>query len=197
MIVTRKQFVEETGISSTHINTYANRGKIVLTRDGQIDLANPVNKKFVAHRKARQEVTEDKVAEKKGKSDKGTETLLAIRELERIKKSLDIQKTTEEVELLKIKKEKALGLVVPVDLTKDLFSRNMKYVVVEFDNATDHILTMVSSKYKLSNDDVASYRGQIKKRINEAIKDAVSQVKKEIDIMVDEFSEKRSAGEKV
>lgn len=197
MKVTRKKFVDQTGIRATHINTYAKRGKIVLTNDGKIDLDNPVNKQFIARRKGLTETAHKTEGQQhSGKTDQETEALLGIRELERIKKSLDIQKTTEEVELLKIKKEKAQGLVIPLDLTKDLFSRNVKNMVVEFDNAADRILTMIASKHKLSNEDVANYRGHIKKKINEAVDDTIKQTKKEISLIINEFAEKRGAGEK-
>lgn len=196
MRLSKAEFAKKTGIRTNHIATYVKRGAIVLNKKGEVDLQQEVNKKFYLDRLERQHVgVQTKSNDDTSNGEKSNE-LLGIRELERIKKSLDIQKTTEEVELLKIKKEKAQGLVIPLDLTKDLFSRNVKNMVVEFDSAADRILTMIASKHKLSNENVANYRGQIKKKINEAVDDTIKQTKKEISLIINEFAEKRAIGEK-
>lgn len=190
MLVSKKKFAELTGIRTNHIATLAKRGNIIVEGNGQIDIDNETNKYFYLKKKDKEPDPEINIPTEESNG------LLGMRELDRIKKSLDIQKATEEIELLKIKKEKAQGIVIPLDLTKDLFSRHIKNMVVEFDNASDRILTMISSKHRLSNEDVAKYRGQIKKEINRAVGETTEATKKEISIIVNEFAEKRGVGEK-
>lgn len=188
-IISRKELADLCGMRQQALGSYIKRGQLVLTPAGKVNLRNHINAFFFEkHSK------EPKQTSKKGGTDKDEKTIQA---LEKEKKALDIQKISEEIEILKIKKEKASGLVIPTEMVKDLFARHNKSIITEFENTADKILTMISAKSGLGNKEIALYRKMFKDEINASLKEANEATKNGIGEIINQFSEKRLPGERM
>ena len=119
-----------------------------------------------------------------------------LAQLQRAKELGLVLKNLEEIELKRIQKEKLMGVVVPTDVVKSVFARQMKSVVTTFHQSSDLIATAVV--YKLGGDRAAM--AEMKKllvaEINMAVDKSIELGKKEIDSIVDEYAETRSRGER-
>lgn len=178
--MTKTEFAEKAQIQLKHLSVYAKRGKIIISDNGKIDPTHEINKLFI---------------ESQTYSDSMGQ--VGLSSLEKKKKSLDIEKIQEEIEILRVKKEKMHGIVIPTAMVSDLFSRHTKSLIVEFENSLDKILTQIGKKFKLTNQDISKYRGVIKEEINKAVEDAIEETKSGIHEIVDEFAEQRGRGERL
>ncbi len=111
-------------------------------------------------------------------------------------RALEIEKKQEEIKLLKIKFDKANGLVVPTDLVQSTFSIHVKSLQNAFYNASEDLITRVSVKNNLSREWLADLRGQLIDIMNNAADEALSDGAKSIRNIVEEYKEVRGQGER-
>jgi len=178
--LTKKQFCEKSGIDQKHLSTYAERGKIIVGDNNKIDITNEVNAFFI-----------------EAKMYKNNEVSSTLSSIEKQKKALDVKKIAEEIEILKVKKDKLHGTVIPTDMVKDLFSRVVKLMIIEFDNEADNMLTKIAAKAGLSNKDQAYFRGIFKESINKASNSAIDEAKRGVSDIINTYSESRGRGERL
>jgi len=61
-------------------------------------------------------------------------------------KELEISKTTEEIEILRAKREKLEAFLIPVDIVKQIFAQHSKSITVSFQQGGENLLIEVSKK---------------------------------------------------
>ena len=210
---TKKQFCVLCGIKTRELSTYVKREKVIIGANDLIDDTVPENKIFLEKK------IENKNPDSKNEPaqpvvnnselaplppidisnlpfDFDPEKPYTGKELEAILKALDIQKRKEEVDILRIKKEKQMGVVIPTALVKDIFAQQFKSVTAAFHNGADNYLMELSKLKGLNREEMAVMRGKLVEIINKSVDDAVNESKKLIKIIVAEHSDKRDVGEK-
>lgn len=209
------EFAEKCGISRAQLSVYKNRNKIIVD-GGFVDDSKPINAEFMRKcleklkDKLTKEVTmvqnldtpvQNQTQSTESKEKKQVKVDVdapaeSIYELDRIKKGLDIQKTAEEIEILKVKKDKLHGVVIPTELVKIVFTQHSKSIGSSFHNASETFLTMIGKKKGLNINEMAELRGELIEIINTAVAESIIESKKQIKNIVDEYSEKRGVGER-
>lgn len=215
---TRAEICTLTGLKSNELSVYIKRKKLVFNGDYVDDKVEP-NTSFIKKFKDRLvgsggdifEAPPEKIKPiSKPKEDtppppapsvkavktKKEEDDDGIYGLEKQQKALSIEKTRKENELLDVKIAKAHGDNVPTDLVKPLFAQHSKSMTAAFYNAADVLLARIAQKYKLTQEDVAKYRGDLVAIINQAIADSIDESKESLKSIIDEYSERRGVGEK-
>lgn len=208
---TKKQFCELCKFAPRELSVYKKRGKVIIENDF-IDDTNPINQEFIFKRQQQLEksnqvspvVPELKVIQspppqnkiKKTISVGDLETQLSWKELDSAKKSLDIEKITEEIEILKVKKDKLHGAVIPTEIVKIIFGQQFKSITAAFHNGADNYLVELAKLKDLNREEMAIIRGKLIEIINKAVNDSVDESKKMIKNIVSEYSEKKDVGEK-
>lgn len=209
MLRSKKEFAELCGISQAHLSEYLRKKKVKAQGKGnfeKIDDSIEPNYTFMKrHLASKLQAEKEKVGEveivepveversEPAEVDKDVEAYVS---LDQIKKAKDIEKISEEIELLKIKKEKLYGEVIPTSMVIDLISRMTKVIVVEYSNTCDKVITRISKKKKLNNDEVSELRAEIIEEINKASQKAKEESNKDIKTIVNTYSEKRGKGER-
>lgn len=209
----KKEFAELCGMVTNALSVYIKRGKVILSGefvDGELLQNKEFLKKWSEKNGVKQPVAIDinpdiKTKEPKidkpkrinNESDDGYASPGGLYALDKEKKTLDIEKTAEEIQLLKVKNEKARAVVVPTELVKALFSQHTKSILVEFSNSVDNIITKISKKKALSNNEVAEIRKELIEEINIAVDKSIDESKKNIKNLMNEYSEKKGVGERI
>jgi hypothetical protein len=219
----RAEFAVLCGITTSNITQYIKRSKLITSGDYIDDSIDP-NKSFLQKRLEilKDKIHQDEPPadqEKKSTAKPAREfqykapeprpqiipnvappdshiKKTTIFDLEVDQKTLNIEQTKENIELIKLKKEKAMGLVIPTPQIKVLVAQHSKSITVSFYNAADVILTRLAKKCTISVEDQAALRGELRQSINEAVESAVNTTKKHLKNIVDEYSERRGVGEK-
>lgn len=218
-LLTKTEFSKLCGMASNGLSVYIKRGKVVLTGD-HVDDSLPENREFIRKRQAKGKISLDnqdvpvknpsEVVEKKIVTTSFSEDDDIItdefgdvdtdgmnyQDLESLNKELDAKKKAEEIQILKIKKDKLHGIVVPTSPVKDLLARLTKSMVVEFSNSIDKIITKIAKRKALNNNEVAEIRAEVIEEINKASDKSIDETKKEVKSIIETFSEKRGKGER-
>lgn len=223
-LLTKKEFRELCQVKSDSMRVYVQRGKIILSGD-YIDDSIPQNQDFLKKRldKLKRDLEvfkEDEQEEPESEKAKITpipkikppilpkidppnvaapelfDENLSGYELEKRKKALDIEKITEEISLLQIRKEKQQGIVIPTELVKMIFAQHSKSIVSSFHNAADSFLIQIGKKKSLTREEMALFRGKLVDVINVAVEDSITESKAAIKNLIAEYAEKRGVGER-
>jgi hypothetical protein len=202
------EFAKLCGIPKSSLPIYIKRNKIII-EDGLVDAENPANVAFQLRMIEKQKSKESNESESEprekeekvknstnGKPKKeGSHKGAAYHELEKIKKELDIEKTGEEIELLKKKNMKIDGESIPTEIVKSIFSYYGKNITTSFHNTAENWLTKIAKIKGLSNGELAEMRGELAKGINEGVLKAQVESKRAIGNIIKEYSLKREVGE--
>lgn len=224
-VFTKKEFAFECGMSDTAFRQYIKRLKVSVNFDNKIDTSETINKEFLEKWKKKKtekagrpipqverdddvqyarEVKVKQIEPEGGQEEIGQLDLFSEDELkklpqwalEKIQRVVMIQKSAEERDLLKIKKDKIHGVVIPTELVKNLFAQHNKSVLVEFSNSVDIIVTKFSKKMKLTNEQQTDIRRDLIYEINLASNKAIDQTKKDLKTVIKQSTEARAKGEK-
>lgn len=153
MIHTRKSFAKICGITEQQVAVYVSRNKIVEINK-KIDDTLPENIDFMENKQAKGGAThvELKVkpramtAKEKDAYDLRIEEAARIRKLNSGLTQRKQERLTEEIELLKIKRQKIEGFFIPTDLVKMLLSQEFKQFIVSFHQGADILIMEISKK---------------------------------------------------
>jgi hypothetical protein len=121
---------------------------------------------------------------------------ISYRTLEAQKKALDIEKIQEEIEILKVKKQKLHGELIPTDLVNVVFAQHFKSVTASFQNGIENLLTELAKKRDLNRNEVGEIRGKMIQILNISINDAIDESRKSVDNIIGEYSETKGVGER-
>jgi hypothetical protein len=203
------EFAKLCGVAKTSLPSYRKRNQIVV-EDGMIDGDNPINMAFLLKFQSRVEkeapsaekapeiiesTNTNSQPEKQIKVKKNKDQDSSYHELEKIKKALDIEKTEEEIELLKKRNAKMDGESIPTEVVKNIFSVYGKNMVINFHNSSKNWLTIMAKMVNLTNAQIAEMDMELKKGANEAVLKAQLDSKKAISNIIKEYSLKREVGE--
>lgn len=150
--LTKKEFAKQCGLTTRELSVYISREKVILTRN-KIDDTLPENVEFMESKKGKGLVKkldiilkppmtkeEQKVIEARLKEqDKRSKLNTNIKER-------DLEKVNEEIELLKIKRLKLEGLVIPLEPIRNLMSQEFKQFVISFQQGADILIMEISKK---------------------------------------------------
>jgi hypothetical protein len=193
-------FARLCGVRRSTISVNIKRKNLVLNKNKMIDDSNPVNKIYMdrmlskkGKEPAKVSKENESTAELPPASNTPKKDLLS---LDKEKKALDIKKIKEEIDLLKIKKAKQEGENIPTVVVKSAFSQHFKSVTTAFKNASNRLVTEISKRKGLTKKEQAEITGKLYFFINEAISEAIEDSKSSIDLIIQEYSEKRGVGER-
>lgn len=202
-------------MATNQLSVYVSRKKVVLSGEF-IDTSIPQNRDFLKRRQekygqkqpanpsqetkqpskpnVKEPVIESSAPEIDFPDDDDSGSSYAV--LDKKEKALNIKKKREEIEILKVKKEKLHGVLIPTDLVKVLMAQHYKSVSTAFQHASDNLIMEMSKKKKLNRNEVAELRGHLVKIINKAVNDSIDDSKDNIKNIVSEYSERRGVGER-
>lgn len=150
-IVSKKDFCKVCGISSSQLSVYISRGKVIPTGKN-IDISIAENSDFLEMKKERSDVKNIEVIINKpveSNSEAAIErarALDSIRKQNSAKKNAEMEKMSEETELIRLKKQKIMGVLIPTELVKALFTQHNKSVVVTFQQVGEEIILEITKK---------------------------------------------------
>jgi hypothetical protein len=205
-VITRIELAERLGKPTNYLSVYIKRGQLI-ELDGKIDLDNVINQKFLLKQNhlstlpprevsppieklkytedERKEIITHKVKTEKEKVKKQ----MSIFALDEEKKEKEIEKLAVDIQIKELQLRKMQGDLLPFEIVRELVSQLAKHLISEFDNATDKILTKISTQTKMSAALISESREFIKKENNLAQKKAVELTKKSIEVVVNEMKE--------
>lgn len=213
---TKKAFAEMCGMKTGNLSVYEKRGKVLYSGELIDDTIEP-NVSFLQKwgTKAKAEEARPEPAKapppvpvlttvmqkppspvaktKARKVQDPAQTSLYALEQEKI--SLQNEKLTEEIDLLRKKKEKIEGESIPVDLVKAIISQLSQSFVSSYRDLTDNFLIEMSKKKDIPNDEMAELRGILLEGMNKTSHRAVSEAKREMRNIIKIFSSKKDVGE--
>jgi hypothetical protein len=179
-----------------HINTYKNRGKIILL-NGIFDTTNPINKYWLSQKqnkttvnkvntnKTNTETKQINVEETKVKSyvdtnNNNKDAEKYFNELDKLK----LDKLKAEVEVARMKMAKIQGEVIPVDFVERIFGLHFNNITAEFYNAADNYTAIIVEKLNGTREDLVHFRKHLKEIINNSVEESKKISKRDIDIAI-------------
>lgn len=212
-LYTKAQFAEKCRIAkkgSAYIATYIKRGKIIASGD-YIDDTIQENAEFLRKQLEKNTANQAEISNK----EEVPKVANPVRhvpaapviedpdyipnisaEIDKKIKQQDLQKKQVEIRLLEIREQKLRGEVIPTNLVKEAFSRYSKLMVTEFDNTLDRVFSMAAMKFKISNEQMVTFKAEIKQELNKTTDIAADTMNSDITKIVNEHKESRSRGEK-
>lgn len=156
------------GLSNGYVSKYVKRGEIIRGNDGKIPTDNPVNVAFLQKLMVRHRPT-----------DANNKEVVERFELDLELKQLDIEKRKQEIKYLRLRNAKAEGKTLPADEVKGVFRRFGKSVTTAFHQSMENELVRIGQEQRLSGEQTARLRKEIKNTANSGITGAVRLSKKE------------------
>lgn len=175
--LTKNEFAKLAGCDTKYLSVYIQRGQVTVNEDGLIDLEDERNSYFAAKRNP--EFDQDN----------------SLLKMDRKKSELVVKKLKEEVELLRIKRDKIQKGVVPVADTKEFLERYTSHLDKQIKIATDKIFERFKD-IGLEEKEIKKYKKELLEDWSYSLKTGMEGSLKELESIVNEYSEKRSVGEK-
>lgn len=218
-LITKQAFALKCNIPTNQLSVLLKRGQVVCDGD-MADTNHPKNVLYYNNREAKGLLTKKesskKSAPKKPKSDKlKTELtddeddldddglmdmpagkILPLDQSERRKKHFEAINAERNSELLRMRKEKLQGIVIPSAPLVPVILQHNQHILMEQKNADEEILSMLAHRYDITPADVAYMRGEWVTRRNAAATKAADATKKSIKSIINDYSEKRGVGER-
>lgn len=223
--LTLDEFAAQCGMEKKNIWAYTkdDRKQVVLSEGNMVDMAEEKNRLFVnkqrvkrglpdlpsglvqvAHNQPRMPVKSTvkrgaggdvttQILIQSGASESGDAELSSLDKRQRL---LDLQKTEQEIIEKTIKNQKLSGSVVPLGIMQPLLNDYNKNMVESFKNVLEELLTAITTANLLDSEQVAYWRGEIIRIINEASDKAIETTVKALQGIIAEFSASRGVGEK-
>jgi len=201
-VYTRPEFAEACGVTQSYVNNYISRKKIIVNKDNKIDTSDPYNKLFFDKRQGVKKESKKKVERKRKleelpkESDPVSTESTTNFNLDRLKKEAELEKAELDIELKKVELAKKSGEVIPTDLVKNVIKNHVKSITLKFHQAADNYLSEISNETGMKGERLAYWRGALIDQINEASVEAVEESKKDVEHIVQEYSQKRGVGQK-
>ena len=213
------EFASMAGISKANLSTYVKRGKAIRLPNGNFETENEYNvlflekrnknsgfdnsREFIKEGNEREQISELQKQKREAKQkfndvggEVGASTGQSITQIEKAIKLLTANKLKRDVEVLDIKIEKLKGTVIPSDLVKLVFAQQFKSTAIAFKNGAEKFIMRLTKEVGLSREEGNKIRAEFIEIINEAVTDSIVESKKQIEQIVEDFTETRSKGEK-
>jgi hypothetical protein len=191
------------GMPSKDLSKYITRKKVAVGDDGLINDQIEQNAAFLAKRRSMKgDITADDVspnyarpAAKKsatkptGDADERSETLYGI---DKRRRELDIETKQRDLELKNMEIDKRMGRLIPVDHVKIIFGTHARSITTAMSQLLDGHLIEISKRAKFTAEEMATMRGSMRDKMNDAIKRAVDDSKRSVESAIKEFVTIRS-----
>lgn len=175
--LTKNEFAELAGCETKYLSVYIQRGQVTVNEDGLIDLEDERNGYFIAKRNP--------------EFDQDNSLLI----MDQKKLELVVQKLEEEVKLLRIKREKIQQGVVPVADIKELLEGYTPHLDKQIKIAIDKIFERFND-IGIQQREIKKYKKELLEDWSFSLKTGLEGALKELELIIDEYSEKRGVGEK-
>jgi hypothetical protein len=203
--LTRPQLCKMLGCTDEVIRKQVSLGALIEV-DGYTDTDHPVNVKYIAGRVERMQ-NGKRVGRKPARhrqvpeiEDESFEQLVAKVGMGMGSSDLDAlraDKLVEETELLRMRKEKLRGELLPIDLVTPVFVLFSKAMQTAFSDELEDIVREVSHAAKMNKQQTADLRKRVVDVINSATDKGVGEAKKGIRRLTLEYSDTRGRGERI
>tara|TARA_R110000851_G_scaffold327741_1_gene497659 strand:+ start:23 stop:688 length:666 start_codon:yes stop_codon:yes gene_type:complete len=211
----KKEFIDLCFITHATLSMNIKRKKVIPNSHDEIDTALAINNDFLLKyiEKNKQRILNPNSKKKKGKSNKiatpsaplpvsppvkqrdvTPEDLaieakaVAVYDLDKQKKLLEIEKLENENKISKIKLDKMNGVVIPTDLVMVLFGQHSKSLTTAFHQAAENFVVEMAQAYGVDKKSQAKMRGDLIAVVNKAIEDSLEISRDGIDNVVDEYA---------
>jgi hypothetical protein len=199
-LMSKKEFAGKCGMKTKQLAVYIKRGKVLVDDEEMIDDNNLQNVDFYKHHSSKPkrttEIKSEGVAKPKTKPVKAskkeqreqsekTETLY---DLEKEKKSLDIETNRKRNELLSMELAKKSGKLIPTSDVKALFAQHSKSITVSFGQFIEGFLSEIGKRSKLNANQIAEMRGRMIVMLNQSVDEAVDSTRKSLENLRSELS---------
>jgi len=161
MIHSNKEFAAICGLKTKDLSNYIKRGKVV-SINKKIDDQLPENAEFLEKYQAKAGAVHIDVKEKKftkaeqskaqeyiNKQEAKAKRVEEYSVLNQKKRQLETEQLTESIQLLKLKKEKQEGYLIPTSLVRDLFTQHFRSVTISFQQGAENLIVEISKKKSL------------------------------------------------
>ena len=210
---TKKQFAELCGLTIGNLSNYSNRGKVVYSGDYVDDQIEPnisfLNKWATKNKaKLESEETQDEqdevVINVKTDNRQFAEPEIKTKPLGKIREPkiphqskteiLKNELLVEQIGLIRQKRNKGEGELIPIDLVKQSGQTSFKNCAIAFRNILEKRLTRWSKKF--TPEEMAKERSETLRELNQEINNAVDESKKSIAEIISISSNKKEVGER-
>lgn len=216
-LYTMTEFAKLCDITLANLSTYKKREKVIV-KDGKIDDQLDVNASFLKQKLSKKgkltventvknietsdntDTSEKILTKKRNKSTSITPTDSSSGSLYHLdiqKKELDIQKTAEEIELLKKKNEKMEGELIPTGIVIEIMKLHFTSATNQFKNSIENILTEWTKRKDFSREELAELRGHLTGELNNSITKSVKESQRNLNKVLEEFSLRKGVGERM
>jgi len=201
--LTREQLRKQLSCTDAVIRNHIKLGSLIEV-DNYIDTDHPINVKYISGRVERMQsgkrlgrkpARHSNVPEIEHESFEQMAAKLGggfSSELDELRAA----KLVEETELLKMRKEKLQGELLPLDLIQPVFIMFAKMMQTAFSDESEDIIRDVSHSAKLNKAQMAELRKRLVDVVNTATNKGVVEAKKSIRKLTDEYAETRGKGER-
>lgn len=199
---TKTAFSNLLGKKANWLSNYISRKTVILSGD-YVDDTHPMNAAFLKKQRQRLGITSyEKVKPEKIDHIESGPNIQSPNEegyaigVDAELKQVELKKKKADLELVEEKLKKVKGETIPVDLVKSIFQQYGKSCSTAFQNEADNLLQELQKKFGVDRKGMSFYRGRIIEITNEAIDEAYSDSKRELRLLVNEYSQKRGVGER-
>lgn len=193
----RKEFCELTGVTHAYLSMNIKRGKVILTGN-EIDDAVPENKMFLDARRlvSAPAIPEPVAAPKDKKEFSVPDAPRTGNSLVEIKTKAQIAKYKEEITLLQEKRKKLNEEIIPREFVVHLIVALAEGSKGAWMRATESLITQFAAANQMTREETVHWRRELTGIINEAIKDGVTEAKKNLRRLASEYAGKKGRGER-
>jgi hypothetical protein len=210
--VTVKEFSAMTGVPPKNIHRDAGRSKVVKTADGCIDTFNEVNAAYLAKNKGRADnpppspTPKSKPSKKAAPSEPdeedeesdteaivlGKDGLMTLTKSEKVYQHARALKNQKDVEIRDMEIAKMKGEVIPSAPIATIVYQLKQYWLTQAKIAFEKALVEIGHKYELESEDLAFYRGNNTKLLNDAMTASSLDFSNNLENILSQFSLKKA-----
>lgn len=212
-LLTLTEFAELHGISNPSV--YKKRGRIVTNTAGYVDTTHPINQ-LIAAKPPKKKIKEPEetalpylkdvidsldgdepsatvVVEKKpalGKSESAGKKKLPHTQISpeiQAQMALDREKKEIDLDVIRMKRDRMRGDVIPTDIVRQAFARIFSGLTVSMKQEIENFLIEISKKARLNANDIAELRGKLVVIINRSVDTAVDESRSSVNNIVSEY----------
>ncbi len=130
------------------------------------------------------------------KADEKPKGLSELTRLQLDEKKLKLISVQREIELKEMQISKLHGLLIPTDLVLDTIKIQAESMKIAYHDANEKIIVMLSQRKKMNSNEISEIKTELIDVINGTIKASVTESKKSIRLIVNEYINKRGVGQR-
>ena len=196
-LISRKEFANKCGVTSSYLNNYIRRGKVILIKN-QVDMADPENQEFLIKRIGGSGDVVVKKKLKKSPEPHHPEPDVGLTDSEKIeieKRKIEgdrrtvatIQKIEAEARLKQLQAAKLSGESISLDVAMDIVSQLSQSFITGFRGFCDNLALRIAHESRLSKQQTSDMRKMITEGMNNSIDSSVEQAKVDLKKMSEQY----------